>query len=143
LVDLNNQKANLSLERNRIYFLEGISYHFIPIDIKIKELSDRYILEVSNNSPIIIKDCVFKQGNKENYIGNIPPNTYKEFTIWKSGLKEPSLLNELLKKYRITPPIGDEIIIWGRIDEPLNQVKILNIKTKKSIDGIIIIPMEG
>jgi len=143
LVDLNNQKANLSLERNRIYFLEGISYHFIPIDIKIKELNDRYILEVSNNSPINIKDCVFKQGNKENYIGNIPPNTYKEFTIWKSGLKEPSLLNELLKKYRITPPIGDEIIIWGRIDEPLNQVKILNIKTPKSIDGIIIIPMEG
>lgn len=143
LVNINNQKANLSLERNRIYFLEGISYHFIPIDIKIKELNDRYILEISNNSPINIKDCVFKHGNKENYVGYIPKNAYKEFIIWKSGLKEPSLLNEFIKKYRIIPPIGDKLIIWGRIDEPLNHVKILNIKTQKSIDGIIIIPIEG
>lgn len=141
-----NRKENIgkiSLERNRVYFLEGISYHFLPIDVEIKELSDKFILNMNNRTNFDIKDLVLKLNNKENYIGNLPKGEKREYIVWKSGLKEPSLLDDILKNYKIKTPILDKkkLLLWGRVKEPLNELNFYDIKTNIYRESIIIIPL--
>lgn len=141
-----NRKENLGrifLEKNRVYFLEGISYHFLPIDVELKEFSDKFLVYLNNRTNFDIKDLVFKLDNKENYIGNLLKGEKREFVIWKSGLREPSLLKEILKNYRVKTPTIDKknLLLWGRIKDPLNYLDFSNIKSNIYRESILIIPL--
>ncbi len=143
LINRRENKGKITLEKNRVYFLEGLSFHFLPINIDFKELSDRFILTIENNSNFELRDLVLKLGNAENYIGSITKGERKDTTVWKSGLKEPSLLNEILKNYRLKTSLISKkrILLWGRIKEPLNQLDFDRIKTDVYRDNILIIPL--
>lgn len=142
-----NRKENIGkifLEKNRVYFLEGVSYHFLPIDVEIKEFSDKFLVYLNNRTNFDLKDLVLKMDNKENYIGNLLKREKREFVIWKSGLREPSLLNEILRNYKIKTPIIDKkrLLLWGRIREPLNYLDFGDIRKNIHRETIIVIPLE-
>ena len=143
IVDRKTNLLKMYTERNRVYFLEGVSYHIIPIDVDFKILSDRFILTLQNNSKFNIKNCIVKVDNKENLVGDLLKGEKKVWTVWLSGLRGPSLLSEILKKYKIkSDPIDDEkIILWGRIEDSVNILNFFNLNAGVRRDNIIIIPL--
>ncbi|TYT24065.1 hypothetical protein FY122_00535 [Dictyoglomus thermophilum] len=144
IIDRKENNGKITIERNRVYFLEGLSFHFLPINIEFRELSDRFILNIENDANFDLKDLILKSGNAENYIGSIMRGERKSIVVWKSGLKEPSLLNEILKNYRFKTPLISQkkILLWGRIKEPINHFNFEYIKVDIYRDNILIIPLE-
>lgn len=141
---IEEQKAFLTVEKNKISYLEGLSIIIFPIKISY-EKKDFVKIQVKNNSEYDIKTLVFTFENKDFYLGDLKKGEIKKWSIHLKNLEKESLYPSIISKWRIKNDIikKEKMFIWGKIEDSLIKLNIEKVKYNLKAENIIILPLIG
>lgn len=141
---IEEKKGVLSLEKNKISYLEALSLILLPIKISY-EYKDFIKIQVENNSEYNIKNLVFTFENKDFFLGDLKRGETKTWNINLKNLEKESSFPSIISKWKIKNGIikKEEIFIWGKIEESLIKLDIEEVKYNFRAENIIILPLLG
>ncbi len=139
---IEEKKGVLSLEKNKISYLEALSLVLLPIRVSY-ENKDFIKIRVENNSEYNIENLIFTFENRDFYLGDLKKGETKTWNVNLKNLEKESSFSSVISKWKIKNGIikEEEIFIWGKIKESLIKLDIEKTKYNIRAENIIILPL--
>ncbi|MCS7201881.1 MAG: hypothetical protein NZ841_03800 [Dictyoglomus sp.] len=140
---IEEQKAFLSMEKNKISYIEVLSILIFPIKVFYEHKNKDIKIKLENNSNYNIKDLVFTFENKDFYLGDLEKGKAKTWNILLEGSERESLFPSIISKWKIKNDIikKKKIFLWGKIEESLVKLDIDKVKYNLRTENIFIFPL--
>ncbi|MCX7846328.1 MAG: hypothetical protein N2312_06920 [Dictyoglomaceae bacterium] len=139
---IEEQKALLSIEKNKISYLEGLSLIIFPLKISYKK-KDFLEIQLKNNSEYDIKNLIFTFENKDFYLGDLKKEETKTWYVNLKNLEKESLFPSIISKWKIKNDIikREKMFLWGKIEDSLIKLNIEKVEYNLKAENIIILPL--
>ncbi|MGB9856645.1 MAG: hypothetical protein ACPLKX_00685 [Dictyoglomaceae bacterium] len=144
-IDGDERKAYLSLERNKTSYVECLSLMIFPIRAFYKIKGDNLEIQVENGSRYDIRSLMLTFEGKDFHLGDLKNQEIKTWNVsLKNPKKEQSLFFSLISQWKIKSDIikREKIILWGKIENSLIDLKIERIKYNFRSENLLVLPLQ-